>query len=110
MPAAAIVAATAAAASSLPPRPAPPRPAPPHGHLRYVFYFCWWVQEGFQRTYRRKILDGFWPLPHVLALPIAHMSMDMGRMRGSYRKKARSVLGEELIPAGRAEVSLLSTQ
>jgi len=67
----------------------------------YVFYFCWWVQEGFQRTYRRKILEQFWPLPTILALPVAHMSMDIGRMRGSYRKKARNVLGEALIAPGR---------
>ena len=62
----------------------------------HVLYFTWWVEEGYKASYERKIRE-------QVLFPALFMPGDQvtGRMRGSYRKKARAVVGEELIPPGR---------
>ena len=72
----------------------------------FVLYFAWWVQEGYEATYERLMLEDFMPLcASVLPLPVSrrvlNLLVDTGRIRGSYRKKARAILGEGLIPSGR---------
>ncbi len=72
----------------------------------FVFYFAWWVDEGFVASYERKMLEDsipFWSsiLPLALSRRLLNMIVDTGRLRGYWRKRARTTLGEELIPQGR---------
>ena len=73
----------------------------------FVLYFAWWVDAGYVATYERKMLEQLLPFwSSVLPLPVSrwvlNLAVDTGRLRGSYRKKARAILGEELVPSGRA--------
>ena len=67
----------------------------------YIIYFTWWVQEGFEASYEKKMFDRYWPLPSFLSKILISMAFDVGRLRGSMRKRVRGTLGEALIPPGR---------
>ena len=70
----------------------------------YIIYFTWWVEEGFAASYERKMVEYntvLSILPLWLARRILPWLVDTGRMRGAQRKKARTILGDALIPPGR---------
>ncbi len=71
----------------------------------YVLYMTWWREEGFIVSYEAKIFETF-AITRILPRSLAYrviglLGLDIGRIRGSYRKKARKVLGEDLIRQGR---------
>ena len=69
----------------------------------YVLYFTWWVEYGFNVSLMPKLCEVMFPrfIPASLAAWLVPYFVDVGRLRGSVRKRVRGLLGEELVPPGR---------
>ena len=69
----------------------------------FVTYFSWWDEQGFQASMYPQIRKTVFPgwIPAVIADFLVPYAFDVGRTRGSIRKKCRGILGETLIPQGR---------
>ena len=59
-----------------------------------------WVDEGFKNSYEKKLFEMV-PLPSFLTTLVAPLFVNVPKLRGANRKRARGVLGEALISQGR---------